>query len=67
MADHRGFYITETLGTFGAKLKIAAFTKDRNQLLPENVEETKTIAKIRIHVEHVKGNIPNKCSIVRIF
>ena len=50
MAD-RGFNIAETFGTFGAKLEIPSFTNGQSQLRPEEVEDTITIANIRIHVE----------------
>ena len=52
MAD-RGFNIAETLETFRAKLEIPSFTKGQSQLRPEEVEETRTIANVRIHVERV--------------
>ena len=52
MAD-RGFNIAETLGTFGAKLEIPSFTKGQSQLWPEEVDDIRTIANVRIHVEHV--------------
>ena len=63
MAD-RGFNIAETLGTFGAKLEIPSFTKGQSQLQPEEVEETRTIANVRIHVERVIGNLRKKYSIL---
>ena len=63
MAD-RGFNIAETLGTFGAKLEIPSFTKGQSQLRPEEVEETRTIANVRIHVERVIGNLRKKYSIL---
>ena len=56
MAD-RGFNMAETLGTFGANLEIPSFTKGQCQLQPEEVEETRTIANVRIHVERVIGNL----------
>ena len=63
MAD-RGFNIAETLGTFGAKLEIPSFTKGQSQLWPEEVGDTRTIANVRIHVEHVIGNLQKKYSIL---
>ena len=52
MADSR-FNIAETLGTFGEKLEILSFTKGQSQLRPEEVDDIRTIANVRIHVEHV--------------
>ena len=46
MAD-RGFNIAETLGTFGAKLEILSFIKGKNQLRPEEVEDTRTIVNVQ--------------------
>ena len=63
MAD-RGFNITETLGTFGVKLEIPRFTKGQSQLRPEEVEDTRTIANVPIHVELVIRNLRKKSSIL---
>ena len=63
MAD-RGFNIAETLETFRAKLEIPSFTKGQSQLRPEEVEETRTIANVRIHVERVIGNLRKNYSIL---
>ena len=63
MAD-RGFNIAETLGTLGAKLEIPSFTKGQDQMRAEDVEDTRVIANVRIHVERVIGNPRKKYSIV---
>ena len=52
------------MGTFGAKLEIPSFTKGQSQLQPDEVEETRTIANVRIHVEYVIGNLRKKYSIL---
>ena len=39
----------------GATLNIPAFTRGKNQLAPEDVEGTRKIANVRIHVERVIG------------
>ena len=59
MAD-RGFNIAETLGAYGARLEIPAFTKGQSQLRPVEVEDTRFIANVRIHVERVIGNLRKK-------
>lgn len=59
LAD-RGFLIKETIGVLGAKLVIPAFTKGKNQLHPLEIEETRQIAHVRIHIERVIGMIKNK-------
>ena len=54
MAD-RGFNICEILGSVDASLEIPAFTKGKNQSPALEVEKTRTIANVRIHVEQVIG------------
>ena len=63
MAD-RDFNIAETLGTLGAKLEILSFTKGQDQMTAEDVEDTRVIANVRIHVERVIGNLRKKYSIL---
>ena len=40
-----------------AKLHIPAFTKGKTQLSALEVEETRKIANVRIHIEHVIGAV----------
>ena len=54
MAD-RGFTIEESLIFHQAQLAIPAFTKGKNQLDPFDIEKTRGIANVRIHVERVIG------------
>lgn len=63
MAD-RGFTITESVGLQQAKLLIPAFTKGKSQLDPVNVEQTRGIASVRIHVERVIGLLRRKYTIL---
>lgn len=64
LAD-RGFNITESVGLMQAKLHIPAFTKGKDQLSAIEVEDTRTIANVRIHVERVIGNVRQKYSILQ--
>ena len=50
MADS-GLTITESVGLRQAKLVIPAFSRGKAQLDPVDVEETRGIANVRIHVE----------------
>ena len=59
-----GFNIAETPEAFGAKLEIPSFTKGQSQLRPEEVEDTRTIANVPIHVELVIRNLRKKSSIL---
>ena len=59
MAD-RGSTISESVGLKQAELAIPAFTKGKAQLDPIDVEKTRGIANVRIHVERVIGLLRNK-------
>jgi hypothetical protein len=63
MAD-RGFTITESVALKHAKLVIPAFTKGKAQLDPIDVEHTRGIASVRIHVERVIGLLRWKYTIL---
>ena len=52
MAD-RGFTISESVVLKQARLVILAFTKGKSQLDPVDMEQTRGIANVRIHVERV--------------
>lgn len=64
MAD-RGFTIEESLGLYQAKLAIPAFTRGKSQLDPFDVEKTRGIANVRIHVERVIGLLRQKYTILQ--
>ena len=46
-----------------AKLHIPAFTRGKSQLSATEVEETRKIANVRIHVERVIGYVRQKYKI----
>ncbi|XP_061167384.1 uncharacterized protein LOC133176248 [Saccostrea echinata] len=58
MAD-RGFLIAEELANHGATLVIPAFTRGKTQLSAKDVEQTRKIAHVRIHVERAIERIKN--------
>ena len=64
LAD-RGFDITDIVGIHQAKLYIPAFTKGKKQLSAKEVEETRKIANVRIHVERVIGLVRRKYVILQ--
>lgn len=64
LAD-RGFDIGDDIAINGAKLEIPSFTRGKKQLSMEEVEYTKRIAKVRIHVERVIGLLKNKYTILQ--
>ena len=57
LAD-RGFNIADSVGMHQAKLHIPAFTRGKKQLTALEVENTRTIANVRIHVKRVIGCVP---------
>lgn len=63
LAD-RGFDIQATVGSLCAEVKIPAFTKGKSQLSPLDVEATRKIANVRIHVERVIGLVRQKYTIL---
>ena len=64
LAD-RGSDIADSVGTMQATLHIPSFTKGKSQLSALEVEDTRTIANIRIHVERVIGCVRQKFSILQ--
>jgi hypothetical protein len=64
MAD-RGFLIEESVAMQGAKLEIPAFTRGKSQLDKREVESTRKLASVRIHVERVIGTIRQKYQVLQ--
>jgi len=48
-----GFLIEETIGACGASLYIPTFTKGKYQLPASEIEKTRNIANVRVHVERI--------------
>lgn len=63
LAD-RGFAIKDILGLYGAKLVIPSFVRGKKQLGPVEIETSRHIASVRIHVERVIGVIRQKDTIL---
>ena len=64
LAD-RGFDIGDDIALHGAKLVIPSFTRGKKQLSMQEVEYSKRITKVRIHVERVIGLLKNKYTILQ--
>ncbi|XP_076088319.1 uncharacterized protein LOC143058757 [Mytilus galloprovincialis] len=58
LAD-RGFLISEELASHGATLIIPAFTRGKSQLSAKEIELTRQIAHVRIHVERAIERVKN--------
>ena len=65
MLADRGFDILESVGMLQAKLHIPSFTKGKDQLSALEMEETRSFANVRIHVERVIGAVHQKYSILK--
>jgi len=63
LAD-RGFDIKDSVLMMNADVKIPIKTTGRAQLDAKDVEETRSLAHLRIHVERVIGNLCNKYEIL---
>ena len=63
LAD-RGFNIHDDVAIRGGKLEIPAFTKGKKQLSREEVEKSRQISRVRIHVERVIGQLRKKYTIL---
>ena len=64
LAD-RGFTIEEGVWYQQAQINVPAFTKGKDQLDPIDVEKTRNIANVRIHVERVIGVLRQKYTILQ--
>ena len=63
MAD-RGFNVADDLAVCGSKLLMPAFTRGKPQLSQKEVEKTRQLARVRIHVERVIGQMRKKYKIL---
>ena len=63
LAD-RGFDIEESCALHAAQLQIPSFTKGKAQLSPVEIETTRNLANVRIHVERVIGCVRQKYTIL---
>jgi hypothetical protein len=63
MLADRGFTVNDSVQSYHAQLNIRAFTKGKKQLDPVDVEKTRKIASVRIHVERIIGTLKQKYTI----
>ena len=63
LAD-RGFNIEESVSLYAARLQIPSFTKGKPQLSALDIETTRSLANVRIHVERVIGAVRQKYTIL---
>ncbi|KAK7485548.1 hypothetical protein BaRGS_00023236 [Batillaria attramentaria] len=60
----RGFDIPELAAMVGAEVKIPAFTRGKCQMTAHEIESTRKLAHVRIHVERVIGMLCGKYTIL---
>ena len=63
LAD-RGFTVSEDIAIHGARLEIPAFTRGKKQLSQKEVESSKELSSVRIHVERIIGLLKNRYTIL---
>jgi hypothetical protein len=64
LAD-RGFDVSESVSFYQAKLAMPAFMKGKDQLSPVEVEDSRSLSNVRIHVERVIGSVKQKYTILQ--
>ena len=64
LAD-RGFNIEKDLSFSCAKLAIPAYTRGKKQLSIQEVEQSKRLSRVRIHVERIIGLLKQKYHILQ--
>ena len=57
--------MAEDIAIHGAKLQIPSFTRGKKQLTQEEVETSKELSHVRIHVERVIGALKNRYTILK--
>ena len=62
LAD-RGFNVEESVGLHCAEIKVPAYTRGKNQLSSVEIECTRKLFRVRIHVEKVIGVLKQKYTI----
>lgn len=63
LAD-RGFLINDQVRQYFAEVQMPAFLKGAKQMMPKDVEETRSLANVRIHVERVISQLRQKYNIL---
>ena len=59
MLVDRDFNVGDDIGLHGAKLEIPAYTRGKSQLTQRDVEISKKLSQVQIHVERVIGLLKN--------
>ena len=65
LAD-RGFNVEDSIAYMGATFNIPAFTRGLSQLPAKDIESTRKLANVRIHVERVIGAVRQRFKILSV-
>ena len=65
MLADRGFDVTDSVNSYQAELKIPVFTRGKKQLDPVDLENTRGLASVRIHIERVIGVLRQKYTMLQ--
>jgi len=57
-------FTKDSVGLYAARLQIPSFTKGKPQLSVLDIETTRSLANVRIHVERVIGAVRQKYTIL---
>ena len=60
-----GFDVTDLVNSYQAELKIPAFTRGKKQLDPVDLENTRGLASVKIHIERVIGVLRQKYTMLQ--
>ena len=63
LAD-RGFDVADSVAMLGATLDIPAFIRACEQLQPSDVQATRKLANVRIHVERIIGAVRQRFQVL---
>ena len=66
MLADRGFTIEESAGTYCATVKVPTYTKGKKQLSQLEVDKSKQLSSVRIHIEQILGVLRQKYTIYDI-
>ena len=64
MLANRGFNVEDSIAYRGVTLNIAAFSRGKSQLNPKDVEATRKLANVRLHVERFIGAVRQRFKIL---
>ena len=65
VSANRGCSIEDDLAVCGTHLWIPAFTRGKSQLSQQEIKATRHLARVRIHVERIVGQLRKQDTIIK--